>query len=92
MTKFILIMYMCSMVSGQCPSSHIPGFEFDTHSDCVLNGYKIAHSTFKSLEANEEWDEEYVENNKIVVRFDCKAIQVPQEKLIIPPKKPKISA
>jgi hypothetical protein len=28
-------MYMCSMISGQCPNNHIPGFSFSTHAECV---------------------------------------------------------
>ena len=41
MTKFILVMYMCSMATGECPSNHIPGFSFTSHIDCVENGYKV---------------------------------------------------
>jgi len=91
MTKFILIMYMCSMVSGKCPNNHITGFQFNSHSECVEYGYKIAHSTFKSLDDNEEWDKEYVEKNQIVVKFQCKGLKVAEEKITIPPKKPKIN-
>jgi len=89
MTKFILVMYMCSMVSGECPSNHIPGFSFKSHTDCVQNGYRIAHNTFKSLEELEEFDKEFIENNKIVVKFECKQIKVPN--LTIPLPKPKVS-
>ena len=89
MTKFMLVMYMCSMITNECPSNHIPGFTFTSHYDCVKNGYKVAHNTFLSLEELEEFDREYVENNKIVVKFECKEIEVP--KPIIPKIKPKIS-
>ena len=89
MTKFILVLYMCSMVTKNCPSNHIPGFSFDSHSACVEYGYRVAHGTFKSLEETEEWDKNYIENNKIVVRFECRAVEVP--KPIVPPKKPKIT-
>tara|TARA_R100001509_G_scaffold61811_1_gene34124 strand:+ start:740 stop:874 length:135 start_codon:yes stop_codon:yes gene_type:complete len=40
-----------------------------------------------SLEEIEEFDREYVETNKIVVKFECRAVEVP--KPIIPSEKPK---
>ena len=88
MTKFILVMYMCSMISGECPNHHIPGFTFTSHYDCVQTGYRAAHGTFKGLEETEAFDKEYIENNKIVVKFECREIEVSTP--IIPPKKPKI--
>ncbi len=90
MTKFVLVMFMCSVVSGQCPSSHIPGFSFESHTACVEYGYRMAHSTFKTLKENEEFTDEYIENNKIVVKFECRPVQLP--KPIVPPPKPKIGA
>ena len=49
LVKYILILYMCSMNTGQCPSSSISGYEFDTHYDCVNSGYAIAQQTFRTL-------------------------------------------
>ena len=57
--------------------------------DCVQNGYRVAHNTFKALEELEEFDREYVENNKIVVKFECQEIRVPEP--IMPRQKPKVS-
>ena len=74
MTKFMLILYMCSMVTNDCPSNHIPVYTFTSHTGCVQMGYRIAHNTFKSLEEIEEFDREYVETNKIVVKFECKEL------------------
>jgi len=87
MTKFVLALYMCSMLSGQCPTSHYPGFSFNTHKECVEFGYRVAHGTFKSLSEQEEFTEEYIENSKIVIKFECRQIKVEQQ--IIPPPKPK---
>ena len=80
-------MYMCSMLSGQCPSSHVTGYSFDSHAECVEYGYRVAHGTFKSLEETEEMTLEYIENSRIIVRFDCRAVEVPKQ--IVPPPKPK---
>ena len=87
MTKFILVLYMCSVVSNNCPNSHIPGYSFTTHSACVEYGYRLAYSTFKALEETEKMTKEFVENNKIVVKFECKEVVVPKEKQENTPKK-----
>ena len=63
---------------------------FDTHKDCVEYGYRVAHGTFKSLEDTEEMTQEYIENSRIIVRFDCRAVEVPKQ--IVPPPKPKTNA
>ena len=91
MTKFVLVLYMCSVLGGNCPSSHYPGYSFNSHVECVEYGYRVAYGTFKNLEEMEEMEREYIENSKIVVKFECKEIQVPEEKIIAPPKKPKLS-
>ncbi len=77
------------MLTNDCPSNHIPGYSFNSHADCVQMGYRVAHNTFMSLEEIEEFDREYVETNKIVVKFECRAVEVP--KPVVPPKKPKIT-
>jgi len=91
MSKFYVVLYMCSMLSGQCPSYHYTGHSFLTHTECVEFGYRIAYGTFRNLEAQEDYDKEYVENSRIVVKFQCEEVKIPKENLIIPPKKPKIT-
>ena len=47
---------------------------------------------FSQLERNFSNEElQFIENSKIVVKFQCEEVKVPKEKLIIPPKKPKIT-
>ena len=74
--KYILVLYMCSMLSNNCPTSTIAGYQFNTHYDCVNAGYAIAQSTFRNLKELEEWDREYLEQSKIVVKFECKELKV----------------
>ena len=81
---------MCSMLSNNCPSSHYPGYQFETHTACVEYGYRVAYGTFKNLEEMEALEKEYIENSKIVVKFECKEINLP--KPIVPPAKPKTNA
>ena len=74
--KYILILYMCSMVSGECPSSTISGWQFENHYDCVNAGYGVSQQTFRNLEDLEEWSKEYIEEQKIAIRFECKELKV----------------
>ena len=72
--KYILILYMCSMANGQCPSNSISGLQYNDHFDCVVDGYRIAHNTFKNLEELEEYDKEYINRKKLVIKFECKQV------------------
>ena len=72
--KYILVLYMCSMLSNTCPSSTIAGYQFINHYDCVNAGYAIAQSTFRNLKELEEWDRQYLEQSKIVVKFECREV------------------
>ena len=74
--KYILILYMCSMVSGECPSSTISGYQFESHYQCVDAGYGVSQQTFRNLEDLEEWNREYIEQQKIAIRFECKELKV----------------
>ena len=72
--KYLLILYMCSMTTGQCPNSSISGYQFNSHYDCVNAGYAIAQKTYRNLKELEEWDTNYINDNKIVVKFECKEL------------------
>ena len=89
--KYLLILYMCSTLSGQCPNSVIAGYSFDSHTACVEFGYRAAHNTFKNLkEADPDlFTDEYVENSRLAVKFECKPVSVPKD--IVPPPKPKVT-
>tara|TARA_R100000697_G_scaffold15410_1_gene22125 strand:+ start:1706 stop:1945 length:240 start_codon:yes stop_codon:yes gene_type:complete len=79
------------MLSNTCPGgSHVPGYSFETHTECVEFGYRLAHGTFKDLEKMEEMETEYIENSRIVVKFECKPVQLPKQ--IVPLPKPKSNA
>ena len=65
---------MCSMLSNTCPSSTIAGYQFTNHYDCVNAGYAVAQKTFRNLKELEDLERDYMEKNKIVVKFECKEI------------------
>ena len=62
------------MLSNSCPTSTIAGYQFTSHYDCVNAGYAVAQSTFRNLEELEEYNRDYIEQSKIVVKFECKEI------------------
>ena len=64
------------MVSGECPTSTISGYQFENHYDCVNAGYGVSQQTFRNLEDLEEWSREYIEEQKIAIRFECKELKV----------------
>ena len=61
-------------MTNLCPNSSISGYQFDSHYDCVDAGYAIAQSTYRNLNKLEEWDKDYINQNKIVIKFECKEI------------------
>jgi hypothetical protein len=83
--KYILILYMCSMLNGQCPSSTVAGYQFLNHYDCIDAGYAVAQKTYRNLAQLEDFEREYMETHKIVVKFEM----LPEEEIIIPKPKPK---
>ena len=62
------------MLSNNCPTSTISGYQFNTHYDCVNAGYAVAQSTFRNLENTEEYNRDYIENSKIVIKFECREV------------------
>jgi hypothetical protein len=66
--KFILILYVCSLVNGQCPGSSYLPYEFNNHLNCALAGYVYSHKALVEL------DPEIVNKEKLVVKFECKQL------------------
>ncbi len=62
------------MLSNSCPSSTVSGYQFESHFDCVNAGYAIAQNTFRNLEEIEEYNRDYIEQSKIVVKFECREL------------------
>ena len=89
MTKFVIVLYMCSMLSNNCPSSHFPGYSFNSHSECVEYGYRLAQRSLKFLSEDEDWSKDRINTEKMVIKFECK--ELPKKPIIVPPKKPKIT-
>ena len=67
---------MCSMVNGECLSNTISGYQFNNHYNCVIAGYNQAYNSFRSLEKMEEFEKDYIEQKKLVIKFECMVLKV----------------
>jgi hypothetical protein len=63
--KFALVMYICSVVAGQCGDGIKDPMVYPTHKDCAIAGYT------KSLEIITDMDETDVNKNKLFFSFTC---------------------
>ena len=63
--KYILIMQLCSALTGSCQEPYRAGIEFNNFYDSGISGYSIAGSTIKKM------DRELVKKDKLYVRFGC---------------------
>jgi len=67
MTKYILIMKICSALHGECMPEYNAG-EHVTWYDCAANG------TLMTASALSEMGPDLVNSNKIYVTFKCKPV------------------
>ena len=66
--KFVLILYICSMTSGQCPGSSYMPYEFNSHLDCALAGYQLSYKNLK------EFDKDLVNKERLAIKFECRQV------------------
>ena len=72
--KFILILHLCSVITGKCTESSIPGLMFTSHYDCASGGYKMAHKMFEMLKDDDYYGLERINKEKIAIKFECKEL------------------
>ena len=78
--KYVLILYLCSMLNNSCFESTITSHEYPTYYDCALSGYKLSHNTLMKLDPGR------VEEAQLAVKYECRGVKVH----IIPPQKPNV--
>lgn len=86
--KYLLVIHLCSLLTGTCPEYKITGLMFNSHYECALAGYKIAGATLESMASDEEYfgvDE--INRRKLALKFECDEIK---RDPIVPPPKPKV--
>jgi len=71
MTKFILLMLICSGIPGNdCKEIRPPTIEFNTYHECIYFGYDYSSILLKEMSI------EIVDKYEIYTRFDCKKNQI----------------
>jgi len=67
MTKFILLMFICSHVVGNdCKTIPTPIIEFNTYHECAIYGYNYSATLLADMSAD------FVDTYRAFTMFDCK--------------------
>ena len=72
--KFLLVLHLCSIVTGKCMESSIPGLMYKTHYECALGGYRMAYKTFQVLKDDDYYGLDRINDEKIAIKFECKEL------------------
>ena len=72
--KFGLILYLCSLATGNCPEMKVTPYLFDSHYDCAIAGYLVSADTYKNLVDDEYYGLDRLNNDKIAIKFECKEL------------------
>ena len=69
--KYIIILYLCSFNGPQpeCLLGQVQKQEFETYSECILEGYTLSRQSLSKLNKDE------INNLKLAIRFHCKEIK-----------------
>ncbi len=78
MTKFLLVIFMCSSVAQTCLEPHTFSKTYDSTYDCLLDGY------VKSIDKMKEIGRAEVNKHGIYLKFDCQAYILPEKKPAAP--------
>ena len=71
MTKFILLMVLCSELAvNQCKVIPTPKVMFDDYSSCVIYGYDYSHKLIAGF------DPEWTNSLKAYTKFSCKTDKI----------------
>ena len=71
MTKFILLMVICSGIPGNdCKPISTPITEFDTYHQCIYFGYDYSSQLLKTFEPKT------IDEFEMFTAFDCKENQI----------------
>ena len=66
MIKYLLIIQVCSSLTGQCEAPQPMAIQFNDHYHCAISGYSIAGSMMKEI------GDQRVNDELINIRFGCK--------------------
>ena len=69
-SKYVLILYLCSLTAQQCDSGMITAYEFNDHYDCAVAGYDMSHKTMQMM------DRDLVNKDELAIKFECKQVRI----------------
>jgi len=75
MKTIILSVIICSALHGNCQTPYTKNVEYKTWADCMWAG------TNDTLTLYQVMGEDYINTNKIFVKFQCKEVEKPKEEL-----------
>ena len=74
--KFILVLHLCSMITGKCLESHTPGYQFKTHYNCAIAGYALSGESLKLLsEEPYYYGLDRINEERLAIRFECRELK-----------------
>ena len=89
--KWILTLYVCSILSGECVTPKPEFFEYKkeygTHYGCVRAGLG---DSFELMFDGKSFTASQIEEYKLYPKFSCLPEEIKEENVIIPPKKPQV--
>ena len=69
MIKFILVLHLCSSITGECFTNQYVS-EHTDHYSCVKNGYIQSYKSLNTLDVKD------INLRKLAVKFECKELIV----------------
>ena len=72
--KYVLILHICSLLSGKCFESQTTAYIYPTHFDCAVAGYQVSGQTFQLLKNDDYIGLERINKEKIAIKFECKEL------------------
>ena len=66
MTKFFLVMWICSTVSKQCLPMVTDMDYFKTYQECAIYGYQYSANFMQELKPDE------VDTERLIIQFNCR--------------------
>ena len=74
--KFILVLYLCSMINGQCFDSQVANYQFKTHYDCEIAGYAMSQESLKLLVKDEYYyGMDRINKERLAIKFECRELK-----------------
>ena len=68
--KYVLILTLCNFMNADvdCKGQHIAPYQYDSWTNCVLEGYRHSHNVLKETYGPR------IENEKLAIKFNCKEV------------------